>query len=318
MRLSGLLAGFVVLSLAAQTHPSGQTPARAPNRSRRRRLRSSSTSSCATGTDGRSSTCRPSDFEIAEDGVAQKVDIVHARDARRRHRRERRLAVAGHDDCRVAGPRRRPRQRRRREPPRTTTHDGDRLRSPVVGIAAAGAARDARLHPVERRVERARRRVRGGSGHPRASGVHQRSPAGATGRRPGHPVGDIRRRTDGRTHGRARGAARDASGRGQQLRRQQRDGGGGAAWLAPLRRSGSARPSCSMVQAELNMIRSFEQIDRDYKGYDIAHGLQAVVRSLATVSAAARPSCSFRRVFRYRRRSRPGSIRSSTPPTART
>ncbi len=36
-----------------------------------------------------------------------------------------------------------------------------------------------------------------------------------------------------------------------------------------------------MVQAELNMIRSFEQIDRDYKGYDIAQGLQAVVQSLA-------------------------------------
>jgi hypothetical protein len=36
-----------------------------------------------------------------------------------------------------------------------------------------------------------------------------------------------------------------------------------------------------MVEQELNMLRSFHQIDRDYKGYDIAQGLMTVVRSLA-------------------------------------
>ncbi len=37
-----------------------------------------------------------------------------------------------------------------------------------------------------------------------------------------------------------------------------------------------------LVQTELNMIRSFEIIDRDYRGYDIAIGLRAVVDTLAT------------------------------------
>ena len=36
-----------------------------------------------------------------------------------------------------------------------------------------------------------------------------------------------------------------------------------------------------MIQQELNLIRSFEQIDRDYKGYDVSQGLKAVVESLA-------------------------------------
>ncbi len=47
---------------------------------------------------------------------------------------------------------------------------------------------------------------------------------------------------------------------------------------------GQRETELRMVQQELNMIRAFGQIDRDYKGYDISQGLQSVVDSLAPYS----------------------------------
>ena len=37
-----------------------------------------------------------------------------------------------------------------------------------------------------------------------------------------------------------------------------------------------------LIQTEVNMIRSFEMIDRDHRGYDVANGLRAVVDTLAS------------------------------------
>ncbi len=37
-----------------------------------------------------------------------------------------------------------------------------------------------------------------------------------------------------------------------------------------------------LIQTELNMVRSFEAIDRDHRGYDVANGLRAVVDTLAS------------------------------------
>ena len=57
--------------------------------------------------------------------------------------------------------------------------------------------------------------------------------------------------------------------------------GGGTALAATAGEIGRREAELKMVQQELNLIRSFEQIDRDYKGYDVSQGLQAVVESLA-------------------------------------
>ena len=57
--------------------------------------------------------------------------------------------------------------------------------------------------------------------------------------------------------------------------------GGGAALARTASEIGQRETEIQMIQAEMNMIRSFDTIDRDYKGYDIAQGLQAVVKSLA-------------------------------------
>jgi VWFA-related protein len=57
--------------------------------------------------------------------------------------------------------------------------------------------------------------------------------------------------------------------------------GTGAGLARTAAEQGERETELQLVQTELNMIRSFEQIDRDYKGYDIAQGLQVVVRSLA-------------------------------------
>jgi VWFA-related protein len=56
---------------------------------------------------------------------------------------------------------------------------------------------------------------------------------------------------------------------------------GGAALAATAGQIGLREAELKMVQQELNLIRSLEQIDRDYKGYDVSQGLQAVVESLA-------------------------------------
>jgi VWFA-related protein len=57
--------------------------------------------------------------------------------------------------------------------------------------------------------------------------------------------------------------------------------GGGPALARTASEIGQRETEIQMIQAEMNMIRSFDTIDRDYKGYDIAQGLQAVVKSLA-------------------------------------
>ena len=57
--------------------------------------------------------------------------------------------------------------------------------------------------------------------------------------------------------------------------------GGGTALAATAGEIGRREAELKMLQQELNLIRSFEQIDRDYKGYDVSQGLQAVVESLA-------------------------------------
>ena len=58
-------------------------------------------------------------------------------------------------------------------------------------------------------------------------------------------------------------------------------GGGGAALARAASEIGARERELHMVEQELNMLRSFRQIDRDYKGYDIAQGLMTVVRSLS-------------------------------------
>ncbi|MET0215684.1 MAG: VWA domain-containing protein, partial [Vicinamibacterales bacterium] len=57
--------------------------------------------------------------------------------------------------------------------------------------------------------------------------------------------------------------------------------GGGAALARTASEIGQRETELQMIEQELSMIRSFGQIDRDYRGYDISQGLQAVVNSLA-------------------------------------
>ncbi len=57
--------------------------------------------------------------------------------------------------------------------------------------------------------------------------------------------------------------------------------GGGPALARSAAEIGQRETELRMVQQELNMIRAFGRIDRDYKGYDISQGLQTVVDSLA-------------------------------------
>ena len=87
-------------------------------------------------------------------------------------------------------------------------------------------------------------------------------------------------RTANRTDELVRAAAH-APGRGSICRRQHVRRRRRRPWLLPLREIGRREAELKMVQQELNLIRSFEQIDRDYKGYDVSQGLQAVVESLA-------------------------------------
>ena len=60
--------------------------------------------------------------------------------------------------------------------------------------------------------------------------------------------------------------------------------GGGPALARTAAEIGQRETELRMVEQELNMLRSFGQIDRDYKGYDISQGLQTVVESLAPYS----------------------------------
>jgi VWFA-related protein len=57
--------------------------------------------------------------------------------------------------------------------------------------------------------------------------------------------------------------------------------GGGAALARAASEIGQRETELRMVEQELSLMRSFEQIDRDYKGFDISQGLLAVVNSLA-------------------------------------
>ena len=59
-------------------------------------------------------------------------------------------------------------------------------------------------------------------------------------------------------------------------------GGGGAGLARTGAEVGQRETERQLVQTELNMIRSFESIDRDHRGYDIALGLRAVVDTLST------------------------------------
>lgn len=57
--------------------------------------------------------------------------------------------------------------------------------------------------------------------------------------------------------------------------------GGGAALAASAAAIGERENELRLLQTELNMIRSFDNLDRDHKGYDTSLALLAVVRSLA-------------------------------------
>jgi VWFA-related protein len=58
--------------------------------------------------------------------------------------------------------------------------------------------------------------------------------------------------------------------------------GGGAVVAANSAELGRRETELRMIQMELNMARSFDNLDRDHKGYDTALGLLAVVQSLST------------------------------------
>jgi VWFA-related protein len=57
--------------------------------------------------------------------------------------------------------------------------------------------------------------------------------------------------------------------------------GGGAALAASSSAIGERENELRLLQTELNMIRSFDNLDRDHKGYDTSLALLAVVRSLS-------------------------------------
>ena len=93
MRLPGAFAGLVVLlAVAAEPTVCSDSDEIPPSHHRQRhrhpRRRRRPRQQGAAGHRSR----RPQDFVIAEDGVAQKVDTFTPRVARRRHRRQRRVA----------------------------------------------------------------------------------------------------------------------------------------------------------------------------------------------------------------------------------
>ena len=52
-------------------------------------------------------------------------------------------------------------------------------------------------------------------------------------------------------------------------------------WRAAARRSAQRETELRLIQTELNMLRSFDDLDRSHKGYDTALALLAVVQSLS-------------------------------------
>ena len=308
----------VALLLATRDrHACGHSqPRQGPiRRTPRRRPPSSSTSSYATARGRPVTDLTADDFELFEDGVAQHVDTFT------------RVSRGGGIGVGVAW----------RSPADTTTvttveargrgnagrgvpdrgDRGARVRSSLHGIAAAGAAGNARLHAAVRRIRGARRRVRHRSRTPRPSGLHQRSrgrprrrfhascrQAPQTTREPnsGEELRARRRELETRNADRRIGCARSAARR----------------WPAAAANIGGRETELRLVQTELNMLRSFQHLERDHRGYNIVLRPPRRRRVARRPCPAARRSCSFRKDSRCRRRCPRSSTPSSTRPIAPT
>ena len=279
MRLSGLFAGFVVLSLAAQTQPSGQTPARSSQ------AMTANATAVLVEVVVRDKNGRPvtdltaQDFTVTEDGAEQRVASFT------------RVTRGGGIGLSVAW----------RSPQSTIAV------SPGSGggqPAAAGSAEVddgttaivfGRLSPESLRL--AQRATLGyipmnGESTVRV-GVFTSDPAVRVLQRYTTDRAQIRQAV---SHVVATGSSAEeqAAVRADELvarRRQlQNADSNSAAGTGATGGSGLARTGAEvgqrenerqLIQAELNMIRSFESIDREHRGYDISHGLRAVVNSLS-------------------------------------
>ena len=197
-----------------------------------------------------------------------------------------------------------------RERPPTTALVFDSLTPEALGLAQTAALAELPMNG------RAPGRIGVFSGRARPA----RSPAlhrGPRARRLGRPPG-VGRRPDARTHrGPAthrRSTSASAARRAVWRRRRRppalsaRDDNSSAA---------QAIVEQQMTKLEMRMLRTFETLDRDHRGFGTANALLSVIQSLA-IWPGARPWCISPRACRPRRRSRPGSTRSSAPPTAPT
>ena len=105
----------------------------------------------------------------------------------------------------------------------------------------------------------------------------------------------------------------DLMGRRRELRGQTAaSAAGGVAataprWRATRRQIGERETELRLIQTELNMIRSFDNLDRAHKGYDTVAGAAGGDRNRCPTSRAARRSSSSRKACRCRPRSRRGS-----------
>ena len=175
------------------------------------------------------------DFEVAEDGVPQKVDTF-ARVARGG-------GIGVGVGVEIPGRNRRRDADRQRNTFRVRTRaaggrrDRARVRSSVVGHAQAGARRDAGLRPDERRVGCARCRVRDRSRDPHRAAVHDRPQSGAAKPSPEWCLRGRRRRS------RRRSGPRTSMNRRRELQGAGRGRGRGCGRRAAVPHSPRTRPS---------------------------------------------------------------------------
>ena len=271
-----VFASSLVLAAIAAAELAGQGQGAAP-----RALQSFTSTSTAILVDVvvRDNHGRPvtdlsaSDFDIAEDGVRQKIDsfsrVSHGGGigvgvAWRAPPRDRDLRRSRRDGRRAAG---------RRADPRGGD-DGAGVRSSIGGNAAPRAEGHARIRAHERRVERPGRRVRVRPRRARLAAVHERPRAGPAGGRPGDAGRRVRRRAAVRSNRRADRAPQSAGGRSGIGRRERRAG---------VRR----RPRAKRRDARRARERAAPRPDRDQHAA-VDRELRAQPQGLRHVAVAAR------------------------------
>ena len=187
---------------------------------------------------------------------------------------------------------------RRRNATGQTTRRSRSFSITLQRLVAAGAARHARLRPNDRQRRGARRGVRDGSRFPYHPALYERPHRHPQRGREGHALGNRLRRGQGER-------AEELQARRRELETQNAtatSAAGGISGAAMARNSSEigARGRLRLVQTELNMLRSFENLRSRSSRLRHSGALLGVVESLSMLPDG-RPSCSSRRDCRSRR-----------------